>query len=125
MTENWVTNLDMLAANGVLDYDGAAYLRGTPPRYIGNPALRTYPQPLPPTNVTLPQAPAQDTFTPADKPLIENPSWKKVLFALVGGATLIYSAIKLKGTKPIKWIGKQLNNLWNWVKKPFSKTRKP
>lgn len=137
MTDNWVHSLDMLAANGVLDYDGAAYIRGTQPRYIGNPALRTNPQPPAPTsqtitpqhqNQTLPSQPAQDEFSYSDKPLIENPSWKKLLFAFVAGGAIIFGGMKLKGSKFGKWCGKQFTwvgdqfkKLWNWIKKPFTK----
>lgn len=132
MADNWVANLDMLSANGIIDYDAAAYLRGTPPRYIGNPSLRTQPQPLPPTGVAPMRPPiGKDTFDPADKPLIENPFWKKALFVLVAGGTLIFGGIKLKNAKPlknikpIKWVKTQCSNFWNWIKKPFSKKKKP
>ena len=127
MTENWVHSLDMLAANGVLDYDGAAFIRGTQPRYLGHPALRTVPQPPAPTSQTLPPQLTQDEYTPSDKPLIENPSWKKILFAFVAGGALIFGGMKLKGTKFGKWCGKQFTwvgdqfkKLWNWIKKPFT-----
>jgi len=128
MTENWVQSLDMLAANGVLNYDGAAFLNGTPPRYIGHPAFKTYPQQLPPNTQMIPPQPNNDQFNSSDKPLLENPSWKKILFAFVAGGAIVFGGIKLKNSKLGKWCGKQFTwvgdqfkKLWNWVKKPFSK----
>lgn len=119
MIQNWVADVDLLAANGIIDYDGAAYIHGKPPRYVGNPAFRVVP---PPMGVGMMQPPlTQDTFNPADKPLIENPGWKKLLFTFLAGGLLMYGGIKFKGSKPMKWMGKQLTNCWDWIKKPFTK----
>lgn len=123
MSQNWVNSLDMLAANGVLDYDGAAYLRGTPPRYIGNPAFRTRPQPPRPDIAVMRQQPEADTYSPAEKPLISNPTWKKILFVGVAGAALIFGGMKMKKFAPVKWVNKQFTNIWNFIKKPFKKVR--
>ena len=38
MSCNWAGNLDMLAQNGVIDFDAASYIMGQPLRYVGNPA---------------------------------------------------------------------------------------
>lgn len=120
---NWVSSLDMLSANGVLDYDGAAYLHSTPPRYIGTPMLPTSPQPLPPSVAVLHGLPTQDTFSPSNNSLISNPTWKKLLFAIVAGSALIYGGVKCKNTRPIKWISKQFTNAVDWMKKSIKKVR--
>lgn len=39
MTYNWAANLDMLAQNGVLDYDAPSYITGQKPRYVGSPDI--------------------------------------------------------------------------------------
>ena len=127
MGANWVTNLDLLSANGILDYDAAAYLRGTPPRYVGNPSLRTSPQPVYPTatGVALPPPLREDTFIDGncekDNSLIKNPTWKKFLFTVITAGTLIWGGYKLRNKKPMQWIKKQFTTAWNWLKKPFTK----
>jgi len=127
MADAWVTCLDMCASNGILNYDGAAFLHDTPPRYAGSPQFPVYPQPLPPTNIRPAGPPAVDTFTPynRDDSLIKNPSWKKILFAVVAGTALIYGGYRLHNSKlaPIKWCKKQLTNVWDWIKKPFTKKK--
>ncbi len=119
---NWVTDIDMLAANGVIDYDAAAHLRGIEPRYVGNPQFRTGAPNVLPSTAVLHQSPPTDTFSPTeDKSLIKNPTWKKILFAAIAGGALIFGGIKLKGCKPMKWAKTQLSNFWDWIKKPFTK----
>lgn len=133
MEPNWVTSLDMLAMNNVIDFDAAAFLHGTQPRYVGNPLYRV-PQ-------MASQMPPMDTFDGSkDHGLsIDNPTWKKVLFGGVALATLIFGGYKLKNSKvvkwltgkhpnltstikkPFQWIGDKCTKLWNWVKKPFTK----
>lgn len=127
MSSNWVANLDLLSANGILDYDAAAYLRGTPPRYIGNPSIRTSPQPIYPTatGVALPPPLQGDSYndknTEEKDSLYKNPTWKKVLFAVVTTGALIWGGYKLRNSKLGNWVKTKMSNLWNWVKKPFSK----
>lgn len=116
MVQNWVADVDLLAANGIIDYDGAAYLHGRPPRYIGNPAFRV-PPPPPGGPAMRPQL-TNDTY---DKPLIDNPGWKKLLFTFLAGGVLVFGGMKFKNSKPIKCVGTQLTNAWNWIKKPFGK----
>ena len=53
MSCNWAGSLDMLAQNGVIDFDAASYIMGQPLRYVGNPA---HPNPFngqPPTMTNL------------------------------------------------------------------------
>lgn len=151
MGQNWVSSLDMLAANGVIDYDAASYLHGRPPRYAGVPYQPIPPmcpppvasQPLGPRVPTVPACscpchvnqPPQDVYEPSkkDNSLMNNPLWKKVLFVGVAGAALVFGGYKLKNTKAIKWVVEHSKSSWNWVcdkskkvwdwvKKPFSKT---
>lgn len=122
MSQNWVANLDLLASAGVIDYDGAAFLRNSPPRYIDNPAFRTNPQPLPPTGVSAKAPLGSDTFsTSASKPLADNPGWKKLLFTFLAGGLLMYGGVRFKGAKPVKWLGGKCTDCWHWLKKPFTK----
>lgn len=122
MSQNWVANIDLLASAGVIDYDGAAFLRNTPPRYIGSPEFRTTPQPLPPTGVSAKAPLGSDTFsTSASKPLMDNPGWKKLLFTFLAGGLLMYGGVRFKGSKPMKWIGQKFSNSFNRIKKTFSK----
>ena len=122
MVQNWVTDVDLLAANGIIDFDAAAFLHGRPPRYIGNPAFRV-PPPMPNAPVMRPQL-DKDTYRPKDKPLIDNPTWKKLLFTFVAGGTLIYGGYKLKNKKPLKWAKQQLTDGWEQIKKFFTKKKK-
>ncbi len=122
MSQNWVANIDLLASAGVIDYDGAAFLRNTPPRYIGSPEFRTTPQPLPPTGVSAKAPLGSDTFsTSASKPLADNPGWKKLLFTFLAGGLLMYGGVRFKGAKPVKWLGGKCTDCWHWLKKPFTK----
>ena len=79
MSCNWAGNLDMLAQNGVIDFDAASYIMGQPLRYVGNPA---HPNPFngqPPTMTNL-QQPNIDEFKPqTDKDKSPKlPMWKKL-----------------------------------------------
>ncbi|MBO6086885.1 hypothetical protein J6P92_00885 [bacterium] len=119
MTTNWAYNLDMLAQNGVLDFDAPSFVMGQNPRYVGRPM-----RPPSPYAGQIPPAPAinqpeidefkmQKTKQPsvektenADE--IKNPAWKKWLFG-----ALAISGLVLLGFK-----GK---TIYNWVKSVPSK----
>ena len=91
MSCNWAGNLDMLAQNGVIDFDAASYIMGQPLRYVGNP---TNPSPFngqPPTMTNLNQ-PKIDEFKINNQQNQEGqpssiPTWKKVAFGAlaIGG----------------------------------------
>ncbi len=94
---NWAYNLDMLAQNGVLDYDAPSYITGQAPRYVGNPSV------IPPFNGPVPNAPNMqqpqvDEFKPANDKnnFVKNPSWKKWLFGILAAGTLIFGGWKFK-----------------------------
>ena len=63
MSLGWADNLDMLAQNGVLDFDAPAYITGQTPRYVGG--LSSQPSPFVgpmPNNQNL-QQPKVDEFS--------------------------------------------------------------
>ena len=147
---NWVTSLDNLAASGVIDFDAPAFLLGQNPRYVGNPDLGRLPLDDPAYQahgVTMKNTPNADSFDNSDgKNLVQNPTWKKLLFAAVaiGGTALVAASIisgkgklnkllkkiklpKFSGfTTKIKNFGQKI---LNYIKKPISwvkgKIRKP
>lgn len=101
MTYNWATNLDMLAQNGVLDYDAPSYITGQKPRYVGSPSVIPSPYAGPASNPKIPylREPDVDEFLhekPDKKDIVANPSWKKWTFGLVAAGALIFGGIKFK-----------------------------
>ena len=146
MSQNWVTNLDLCAMNGIIDYDGGAYLRGLPPRYVGNPRNAVPPMCPPPGGKPAipPQAPIIDELDLSQKskeqkqekelPVQKSkPIWKKLLFAGITIGSIIFLGVKFKNTKLVKAISKPfkkpfnavkkgLNKFWKWITKPFTRT---
>lgn len=145
MSQNWVTNLDLCAMNGIIDYDGGAYLRGLPPRYVGNPRCAVPPMCPPPGGKPAlpPQAPvidkldltqksSENTNTTETCSKKKSQNWKKILFAGITIGSLIFLGYKFRKTKfmkglgkffkkPIKSIKTNLQNFWNWLTKPLKK----
>lgn len=137
MDLNWVNTLDMLAAGGVIDFDAPAYLLDQKPRYVGHPDLEQLPLSNPmylPEGTKLKDIPDKDLFEKSkDGSLIDNPTWKKVLFgavAIVGTVAAAifgkkaYNAIKAFKLPKIEFV--KLDGLknfcskaWNAIKKPF------
>lgn len=101
MTYNWATNLDMLAQNGVLDYDAPSYITGQKPRYVGSPSVIPSPYAGPASNPKIPylREPDVDEFLhekPDKRDIVANPSWKKWVFGLVAAGALVFGGIKFK-----------------------------
>lgn len=110
MSSNWASGLDMLAQNGVLDFDAPAFIMDQAPRYIGSPS-----GPVSPYIGTLPNAPAltqpkvdefkqEKTKLPPsndgkDTNFVKNPPWKKLLFGALALATLGLGIVKFKSIK--------------------------
>ncbi len=98
MSCNWAGNLDMLAQNGVLDFDGASYIMGQKPRYVGNP---TRPNPFngqPPSIPNL-QQPEIDEFKPQTQKEDKSPKitlWKKLAFGALAIGVLGLGIYKFK-----------------------------
>ena len=67
MTYNWAANLDMLAQNGVLDYDAPSYITGQKPRYVGSPDIIPSPYggavPVPQTPIYMGTRVGENFFT--------------------------------------------------------------
>ena len=135
MSLDWISALDMCAANGILDYDAPADILGQDPRYVGHPDFKKLP--MVPTllaeGTKLPDMPKTDEFVPQNDNLIENPAWKKWLFGVgatvaVGGSILaaLISKGKIKIPASVKNLG---STVWNAIKTPFtwiaSKFKKP
>ena len=110
-----VNDLDALAANGIIEFDADSYVRGKPPRYVGDPdgyVGLPFERPLPATNEygimpgpKLHGEPSVDAFISREH--TEKPSnWKGFLFgafvATLGALGLYKFGEKLKG-----WISKK------------------
>ncbi len=140
MTYNWAANLDMLAQNGVLDFDAPAYITGQPPRYVGSldvpPSPYANPDFLPKTPYQ--RIPDTDEFvrdTSDKKDIVSNPSWKKWAFGLIAAGALIFGGYKLKSkilpklknlpkTLKLDKVGQFFKNGWNKFTGLF-KSKKP
>lgn len=100
-------SLDNLAANGVIDFDAEAYVKGLPPRFIGH--QENYiglpgEMPLmaePPIHGVYPGAhlsghPAKDGFE-HHKDENDNPSWKKALMTVLLTGLAVVGAVRYRG----------------------------
>lgn len=146
MTSNWAYNLDLLAQNGVLDFDGAAFVTDQAPRYVGRPCMPPSPYvgQIPPAPALKqpeidefkqqnpvkqePQNKKIPEYDKDDENLIHNPSWKKWAFGALALGGIVFAAVKAKS------IGKWIKNLftgkifkkfsWKKVGNLFKKTGK-
>lgn len=111
MSADWVTSVDMLADAGIINFDAAAYVTGSKPRYIGN-----LPRPIdqmPSLNLGLPDdvlSPLQaDVYNPlasnnspaGNNSPVKNPAWKKMLFGALSIGGIIWG-IKTLSKNPVK-----------------------
>ena len=104
--------LDNLAANGVINYDADAFVKGANPRFVGDPdgqlhlpfeqPLMTYePMPSGYGPQLVPQA-GKDEFRKASGHSEGNKSnldWKKALFGAIIGGGAIFGGVKLYNFK--------------------------
>ena len=139
---NWAMALDSLAASGVIDFDAPAFILGQPPRYAGHPNLDRLPLEDPaymPHGVKMKNAPSTDSYD-GNKNLVQNPTWKKLLFGgvAIGGALLVGasilatmgkiklpSSIKLPKIKMPKLFSKITNKISKFVSKIMNLIKKP
>ncbi len=105
MSPAWADNLDMLALNGVLDFDAPSYVTGQNPRYVGSIGYTPSPFGGPKPQTKNLQQPEIDEFK-YNKDSKENkkaspsiPAWKKWLFGAIAGGLLIFGGWKFKS----KW----------------------
>lgn len=99
----------MAAANGIIDFDGAAFITGTQPRYMGSPAY-----PVPPAGNSNLQQPQKDEMVYKDRAEkhSSNPLWKKLLFGALVVGLGIFGIKKLASLKPLKNIKKPDLSKW-------------
>lgn len=96
LSPNLVNALDMAAANGILDCDGAAFITGTQPRYMGSPQFA-----LPQANLQQPLKDEMIYKNPTNKQSA-NPLWKQVLFGALVVGLGIFGLAKLKNIPSVK-----------------------
>ena len=136
MSCNWAGNLDMLAQNGVIDFDAASYVMGQPLRYVGNPANPNPFNGQPPTMTNLSQPQIDEFKMNSDRKDIAKPSsWKKWAFGALALGGLIFGGFKLKsklvplaknawskvGFKSTgNWISKKAKSVGNFFKKGWN-----
>ena len=96
MSSNWAFNLDMLAQNGVLDYDAASFIMGQPPRYVGSPdKIPPFVSGIPTSNAL--NQPNKDEFKKQnDTNIVHTPVWKKWAFGLIMTGALVFGGYKFK-----------------------------
>ncbi len=103
MAPAWSDNLDLLAMNGVLDFDAPSFVTNQNPRYVGS--LSNQPSPFigqTPSGKNLSQ-PKVDEFQynkDDKKDLTSTPSWKKWLFGALATGVIIFGGWKFKS----KWL---------------------
>lgn len=106
MSSNWVNALDACAAAGVIDYDAPAFISGKTPRYIGHPEFEKLPLKndfLLPKGIKMKDIPSFDTYTNTeDKSMVNNPTWKKVLFGIIAIGAVIAGALAIRKAGSIK-----------------------
>lgn len=98
MSANWANNLDMLAQNGVLEFDAPAFIMEQNPRYVGRPSYPPSPFAGPVPNAPALNQPKVDEFhqnEEQNKNLVKNPSWKKILFTTLAVGAIVFGGWKL------------------------------
>ena len=124
---SWINDLDMCASLGIINFDAPAYIRGTNPRYVGNPELEMISGQIP----DMKPQPQKDEF---NKEISHgNPTWKKWVFGIFATGLAVLGAYKLRNTKVASKIVNYAKNLpqkitnlattgWNKLKNVFKKT---
>ena len=100
----WINDLDACAAAGVLNFDAPSYIRGTNPRYVGNPELANITGQIP----NIKPQPQKDEFN-TDTPY-HNPSWKKLAFGIFAGGIALLGLYKFRNAKVLKNLFDKIKN---------------
>ena len=82
---SYVDDLDMCAAAGIINFDAPSFIKGTTPRYVGNPPFETIPDFSP----ALPMQPQKDEFK---KPKKHHDAKAIIGYSLVAAAVLMIIA---------------------------------
>ena len=109
LSPNLVQTLDLAAAKGILDYDGAAFITGTQPRYMGSPEFMLPQNNFPQSNLQQPQKDEMVYVNPNGN-TSQNPKWKKVLFGVLVGGLALFGLSKLSKLSSLK---KSAGNAFN------------
>lgn len=114
---SWVDDLDACSAAGVINFDAPSFIRGSQPRYVGNPDLENISNQVP----NMKPQPQKDEFKKADAH--NNPSWKKWAFGIFAGTMTVFAGYKMRNTKLIKNLIGNIKNLPNKIKHIFKKPK--
>lgn len=97
--------LDVLASNKIINFDPEAFVKGTTPRYVGDPDGETYlpfeqplmatPTCIPPIGTPLSGQPEHDEFSGSGHHEKKH-NWRKILTAVLAAGLLVLGGIKLK-----------------------------
>ncbi|MFA7659263.1 MAG: hypothetical protein WCY19_07500 [Candidatus Gastranaerophilaceae bacterium] len=92
-------SLDNLAKNGVINFDADSYIKGVPPRYVGDPdgyVGLPFEQPLPAMQGTgqLSGQPSKDAFVKHDEVKTSATDWKKALMGVILAGLATFGVLK-------------------------------
>ena len=123
MSANWAFDLDLLAQNKVIDFDGSSFVMGTPSRYIGNPNIIPSGQTFLPDMPNINQQPVVDEFKhEKDSSIVKNPGWKKWAFGILATAGILALGSRLKSNNLLSFNGVK-NNIGNFFKNAGTKIK--
>lgn len=113
-------SFDILAANGIINYDAESYIKNGGQRYVGTPESEAQYAPMDKPlmvlgtsygvtpGINLHGGPSQDSFiSHGNQKEKSGPTWKQALTAVLIGGTAAYTAYKVKRIAKISsWFNK-------------------
>lgn len=93
MNYDWVSSVDMLADAGIVGFDAAAYVTGTPARFVGRPQYPVYN--IPPLAIQPPKSDEYNNHKKVEN-IVKTPVWKKVLFGALALTGIVWGVAKLR-----------------------------